>query len=125
MRSGGPNPAFQSIVMLPNRGPAASFSVAAGDSDPVIRFDGTASADPDGDVIRYDWDFGDGTSLRHGEPKPRHVYRAPGTYEARLTVTDNEGCSIARVFTGQVATCVGTPAATTTRTVVVGAKPRP
>lgn len=54
-----------------------------------VRFDGTASTDPDGSIIRYDWTFGDGTA---GEgAQPMHVYRQPGAYDVRLTVTDDSG----------------------------------
>jgi DNA-binding beta-propeller fold protein YncE len=115
----GPDPGRQSIAILPNRGPVAGFSVRSGPAGSQIRFDATASADPDGTVARYDWDFGDGTVRRDGGRTPHHVYRAPGTYEAQLTVIDDEGCSARLVFTGQMASCVGTAAATTTRTVVI------
>jgi len=54
-----------------------------------VRFDGTGSHDPDGAIISYAWDFGDG---RRGEgPEPVHVFREPGVYVAELTVEDNSG----------------------------------
>ncbi|WP_442935232.1 hypothetical protein [Micromonospora sp. CPCC 206061] len=37
----------------------------------------------------------------------------------RLTVTDDEGCAATLVYTGQVASCVGTPGATAARTIAV------
>ncbi len=55
----------------------------------LVQFDGTRSSDADDEIIRYDWDFGDGTTgtgLR-----PTHVYAKPGTYEVRLTVKDASG----------------------------------
>jgi 6-phosphogluconolactonase (cycloisomerase 2 family) len=116
--SGGPDP--HRITILPNRGPLASFSAHPESADHASSFDASTSVDHDGQVARYDWDFGDGTILRDGGPTPRHVYHAPGTYQARLTVVDNEGCSVSLVFTGQVASCLGSPAATTTRTLTVG-----
>lgn len=115
--SGGPDPHL--LTVLPNQGPVASFSVQSGAARSPSRFNATRSSDPDGRVARYDWDFGDGTSLRDGGPKPRHVYAAPGTYAARLTVTDDEGCSVRLVFTGHVASCVGSAAATVVRKVRV------
>lgn len=117
--SGGTDPGFQGISILPNQGPVASFAVRPGPAGSASRFDGTASSDPDGTVARYAWDFGDGTSLRNGGPTPHHVYRAPGTYRTRLTVIDDEGCSVRLVFTGQLASCLGTRDATTTRTVKI------
>lgn len=54
-----------------------------------VRFDGSASRDPDGEIIRYAWDFGDGTA---GEGvQPAHVYRQAGSYDVTLTVTDDAG----------------------------------
>lgn len=117
--SQGPRPAFHSVTVLPNRGPAAAFSARAAAAGYPTRFDGSASSDVDGRVARYDWDFGDGTVLADGGPAPEHVYRSPGSYRVRLTVTDDEGCSTGLVYTGQVAVCVGSAAATATQTVTV------
>jgi PKD repeat protein len=39
--------------------------------------------------LQYEWDFDDG-SMPSGVPDPMHVY-APGTFTARLTVTDADG----------------------------------
>jgi 6-phosphogluconolactonase (cycloisomerase 2 family) len=125
--SGGADPAFQSIVILPNLGPVASFSIQPEGAFSVqrsgprsqVRFDGTASIDPDGRVALYIWDFGDGTPRRIAGPRVEHMYGAPGTYTVRLTVIDDEGCSGTLIFTGQLASCVGSDAATATLNVVV------
>jgi 6-phosphogluconolactonase (cycloisomerase 2 family) len=111
--SGGNAPAFGALGMLPNQGPAAGFTVARG------RFDATSSVDRDGSIARYDWDFGDGTVLPDGGPRPVHRYARPGTYRVSLVVTDNEGCSTTFVYTGRFATCTGTAAAHTARTIVI------
>jgi PKD repeat protein len=60
----------------------------AGDS---IMFIGTGSYDPDGVLIKYNWDFGDGKS-DFGEIV-EHVYQESGNYEIKLTVEDEEGKS--------------------------------
>jgi hypothetical protein len=52
-------------------------------------FDGSGSYDPDGSIVRYTWDLGDGTILT-GET-PEHTYAIDGTYYAILKVEDNEG----------------------------------
>jgi large repetitive protein len=54
-----------------------------------VRFDGTASADPDGAIASYEWDFGDGG--RGTGATPIHVYQKPGDYLVRLTVADDSG----------------------------------
>lgn len=45
----------------------------------------------------YFWDFGDGKFSN--QPDPEHVYRLPGRYSVKLTVTDQSGCSAS--FAGQ------------------------
>lgn len=51
-------------------------------------------SDPDGTVVGWSLDVGDGTALVTGTTLPaarNHVYAVVGTYTARLTVTDNSG----------------------------------
>jgi 6-phosphogluconolactonase (cycloisomerase 2 family) len=115
----GPEPAYQAVAILPNLGPVATFSVHQGTATSKTNFDGSASSDPDGAVARYVWEFGDGTFRQTTGPRVQHMYRAPGTYEARLTVIDDEGCSDHVVFTGQLASCVGVDAGTATQMVVI------
>jgi len=55
----------------------------------VVRFDGSKSQDPDGKIIRYEWDFGDGA--KDLGIKTEHRYTRPGTYTVKLTVTDDSG----------------------------------
>ncbi len=54
-----------------------------------VDFDGSASADPDGSIVSYSWDFGDSFSATG--VTATHAYSSPGTYTATLTVTDNGG----------------------------------
>jgi PKD repeat protein len=58
--------------------PGESFSVSA-----------EGSHDPDGFIVEYRWDFGDGTT-KFGTPVS-HSYDIEGVYEVKLTVTDNDG----------------------------------
>jgi hypothetical protein len=55
----------------------------------TCQFEGTSSVDPDGTIVAYSWDFGDGAMSTASEPV--HTYSAAGTYTVTLTVTDNEG----------------------------------
>jgi hypothetical protein len=45
-----------------------------------------------GDILSYNWDFGDGSPHVQG-PYPTHIYNNYGTYNVTLTVTDSYGAS--------------------------------
>jgi parallel beta-helix repeat protein len=64
----------------------------------IVTFNASDSYDYDGDIISYEWNFGDGNITIVAEPTIVHVYTAQGVYSVNLTVTDNEGFrrSIAR-----------------------------
>ena len=59
--------------------------------DSAVQFDGSASYDPDGPIVSYAWDFGDGKSA--SEASVKHTYTAVGTYTVTLTVTDDLGAA--------------------------------
>jgi len=56
--------------------------------DDTIQFTDTSS-DPDGTIISWLWDFGDGN--QSDEQNPTHQYNSPGTYSVMLTVEDDAG----------------------------------
>jgi PKD repeat protein len=74
---------------IPNFPPTAAFTSTATDLN--ASFNGSASADSDGSVASYAWDFGDSTT--GSGPTPAHSYPATGTYNVTLTVTDNLGAT--------------------------------
>jgi len=54
----------------------------------VERFSGFGST-ATGEVMRWDWSYGDGT---YGiGPEVAHVFATPGTYTVTLTVSDDQG----------------------------------
>ncbi len=54
-----------------------------------VQFDGSGSYDPDGSIVSYNWDFGDGT---YGTGiAPAHDYASTGNFTVILTVIDNDG----------------------------------
>ena len=56
-----------------------------------ITFDASESYDYDGDIIDYQWDFGNGST---GSGKTiNHSYTSDSVYVATLTITDNDGKS--------------------------------
>ena len=120
----GDSPDLESIVISPNQGPTASFTTTPGFAGQPTGFNATGSSD-DGDIVNYNWDFGDGTTLPDGGPIPNHIYATPGTFNAKVTVTDDEGCSTQRIFTGKAMLCNATAAATQTVPVNITTAPAP
>jgi hypothetical protein len=109
------------LALSPSQAPVASFAVARGPAGQATLFDGRASSDPDGTIARYDWIFGDGTALANGGPTPGHRYAAAGTYAVTLTVTDADGTSTARLWTGSRMLRNGGPSAQSTQAVSIPA----
>lgn len=66
-----------------------SASPRSGDAPLEVTFDGSGSFDPDGSIVSYSWNFGDGVTS--GQPTVAHTFAIVGTYDATLTVTDNLG----------------------------------
>jgi outer membrane protein assembly factor BamB/PKD repeat protein len=54
-------------------------------------FDASESYDLDGEIVSYEWDFGDG--IREMGVVVSHLYPGPGNYTVTLTVTDNDGAT--------------------------------
>jgi len=111
------NYTITALVTYPSTGttvqatPATIRVVATGNEPPVaqaqvsprqtlaglpISFDATASSDPDGQISRYLWDFGDGASS--ALPQDQHAYSRPGVYNVILTVTDNGEMDATEIF---------------------------
>ncbi len=74
-----------------NQPPKAVFNtdVLGGRAPLTVNFDSSGSIDPDGSIMDYHWDFGDGGSS--SENYPSYTYMTLGSFTATLTVTDNMG----------------------------------
>jgi hypothetical protein len=86
-----------------NRAPTARLVAEAitrntGEPD-LIELDGTGSEDPDGTIVRYVFDSGDGRRQDGPSPRAQFVYQ-PGDYRAALTVFDDRGAASAPVTRG-------------------------
>ena len=82
-----------------NQNPIASINGPyEGDVDTAINFTSAGSSDPDGSIISYAWDFGDGANGTGATPT--HIYSSAGSYNLTLLVTDNQGA------TGSISTVV-------------------
>ena len=77
----GNDPDCQSNT-APNADPGGPYNASVGSS---IVFDGSASSDPDGSIVSYQWDFGDGSTST--EQNPTHTFDV-GTHNVTLTVTN-------------------------------------
>ncbi len=79
---------YQAGGGVPNQAPTAAFTSSA--DQRRVTFSGTGN-DPDGSIVGYAWEFGDGSTST--DQNPTHVYTQNGTYTAKLTVTDNKGAT--------------------------------
>jgi len=70
-----------------------SFSLAQATVNETVVFDAWNSYDFDGQITRYLWDFGDGSTANETSPITNHDYSFPKVYNVTLTVIDNEGIS--------------------------------
>ncbi len=80
-----------------NQPPVAAFTTAPNKphiNEPVT-FDASASKDPDGKVVSYEWDFnGDGVfDQKTQDPVVTHSYAVSGAKTVTLRVTDNDGAT--------------------------------
>ena len=67
------------------------FQPKSGSVPLEVCFDASLSYDPDGHIVSYDWEFGDGSA---GQGiNPCHTYTFRGNYIITLKVTDNDDLS--------------------------------
>jgi YVTN family beta-propeller protein len=109
------------IAVVPDQGPKASLfiSPARPRAKRVVTFHASGSTDADGKIANYLWDFGDGSHAEGSQPTRTHRYRKRGEYVVALRTVDEEGCSTEVVYTGQTASCNGSPAAIASRAIFV------
>jgi PKD repeat protein len=96
--------------------PLSGYPIAAASADSTtglapltVQFSATGSLDPDGGSLTYSWTLGNGTTSAVANPNA--VYYDPGTYNAVLTVTDDE--SLSSSTTVQITVQDNTPGAPT------------
>jgi PKD repeat protein len=104
--NGATSTAEVTVSVAENVPPTASVSAnrTAVDPDGAIAFDGSASSDSDGSITSYEWTFDDGTTATGSTAT--HRYSSTGTYNATLTVTDDNGATSTAEVTVEVTTNV-------------------
>ncbi|MDN4612597.1 PKD domain-containing protein [Arthrobacter burdickii] len=75
------------VQVAPPASPTASFTART--DNLTATFSGAGSSSPNGAITTYAWSFGDGSTATGVSPS--HAYRAAGTYDVKLTVTDVRG----------------------------------
>ena len=83
-------------VTVGGRSPVASFTVSPQSviTGKPVALDATGSTDPDGSVVRYQWDLDGNGSYETdtaGNPKTSRFYASPGNVVVGLLVTDDDG----------------------------------
>ena len=89
------------IAIETDQAPTARLHVTPAATGKPTVLDASASTSPDGKIVRYAWNFGDGTTALTATARVTHVYRKAGAYVATVTVTSAGGTSLATTYTGQ------------------------
>jgi len=71
--------------------PVVAADVEAGLAPLTVHFNSAGTADPDGDALRYAWDFDADGRVDSRAQNPSFTYTENGVYEATLIVTDSTG----------------------------------
>ncbi len=71
--------------------PVASFAFTPTNATvgQFVMFNGSASSDPDGVIVFWQWSFGDGQIFQNASATAFHSYSFPGTYVVSLFVRDS------------------------------------
>jgi Glycoside hydrolase family 44/PKD domain/Fibronectin type III domain len=120
-------PQSVTLLVLPaasgNQPPVAAIAASptSGFAPLNVSFSGGSSADADGSIVSYVWNFGDGAA--GAGVTVSHAYTAPGVYTAQLTVTDNQGASASATVGIQInSVAPTTPAAPSNLTAIALSK---
>ncbi|MBS3788850.1 exo-alpha-sialidase [Candidatus Bipolaricaulota bacterium] len=87
-----------------NEEPEAKFDFSPQDPQvgEEVLFDASKSYDPDGSIVRYEWDFdGDGNVDSTGK-STSYMFSSPGKFSVQLHVTDNDKLSDSHALTLEV-----------------------
>jgi PKD repeat protein len=80
-------------VGLAKEPPKAEFQtdLLQGRAPLEITFDGSLSTSQSTNIVQYEWDFENDGVIDAFNMRTKHTYQNPGTYTAKLIITDSEG----------------------------------
>lgn len=86
--------AEEQITVSAGKTPVAQIDVLNGDggvfyANKTYTFDASGSSSPGGNIVSYEWDFGDGTSKSRSRTA-QHAFTLEGTYKVLLTIADED-----------------------------------
>ncbi len=87
---------YHTTISIENLELSAIFTVdnQSGEAPLEVNFDASSSADPDGTIEKYEWDFSDDGQYKDGKGKTiKHTFEKIGTYKVSLRVTSTTGRS--------------------------------
>jgi cytochrome c len=78
-----------------NRTPVPEVSATPTQGDPpmTVQFSSAGTHDPDGDRLRYEWDFDEDGRVDSRSPNPTYTFRERAVHMSTLKVTDRTGRS--------------------------------
>ncbi len=86
--------AEEKITVSAGKTPVAQIDVLNGDGgvfyvNKTYTFDASGSSSPGGNIVSYEWDFGDGTSKARSRTA-QHAFAEEGNYKVLLDITDED-----------------------------------
>jgi DNA/RNA endonuclease G (NUC1) len=90
--------AIENAIESGTQPPIAAISGPGGpiEEGGSVTLNASGSLDPNGSIVSYEWDFGDGATA--SGVSVAHEYAQDGVYNATVTVTDNDGLTGSAVF---------------------------
>jgi glucose/arabinose dehydrogenase len=90
--------------------PRVAADVTDGQAPLTVSFSSEGTVDPDGDRLRYAWDFDSDGTVDSRRPNPVHTYRTDGVHVASLRVTDVGGRGRGKSASAEIDIVVGNSA---------------
>jgi len=94
------------LISVPNQAPLASFTFSplSSEINQGIIFNAASSTDSDGQIVSYQWNFGDSATTSTISTITTHSYSTEGDYLIQLTIIDNNSASSIATSTISVST---------------------